>query len=77
MDIKEKVARQNIPEALSRAQKQYEQALLSIEQKNWKEAQQLLGGIHYPPELVEEAAKKLAVLEKVISAEEGRTKIAS
>lgn len=72
LDLKERIARENMPEALSDIQKRYERALRFVEERNWQEAHKILKEIDYPPELVEEAAGKLQILEKIISAEESR-----
>ncbi len=69
LDLKEKVVLQNTEEALGQAQKDYEKAFQLIEAKDWASAYDQLGVITYPPELVEEAATKAAILEKIITAE--------
>ncbi len=74
LDLKEKIARQNTAEELSKIQKQYEQAIEMLKQGNWQEARDVLLAIEYPSELVEEARKKLGLIEKMFALEEAKTK---
>ncbi len=71
--LKEKAVRQNTAEGLLKAQKQYEQAVDLLKQGNWQEARDALVAIEYPSELVEEAKKKLALIEKMFALEEAKT----
>ena len=77
LDLKEKVAKQNTAEALAEVQKQYEQALHFIEEKKWQEAYNRLGEITFPSELVEEARRKAAIIEKLLEAQARQKEVAA
>ena len=70
IDLKEKVVRQNTANELSKVQKQYEQAISKLQQKDWEGAREILKAIEAPPELVDEAKKKLALIERAFAVEE-------
>ena len=72
LDLKEKVAKQNTAEALAETEKQYEQAFHFIDQKNWQEARKYLDQIAFPPELADDAKKKIELIDKLIAADTGK-----
>ena len=67
LDLKEKVIRQNTSEELLKIQKQYEQALKMIQDKNWEQAREALQAIEFPSELANDAKKKMALIEKILA----------
>jgi hypothetical protein len=67
---KERVIQGRLPSTLEAIQKGYDEALLLIESKHWKEAKSRLETIEFPPELAEDARAKITILNK-LSGEEG------
>jgi len=65
LDLKERVFAQNNPDQLRAAQTTFNQAVDLFQQGDWSEAAEKLRAIHSPPELVEEARKRLALIGKV------------
>ncbi len=68
LDLKEKVVRQNMPEALTKVQKEYEDAIQLLRDEKWGEAREKLRAVEYPPELVQDAKKKIALIDKLLAA---------
>lgn len=69
LDLKEKVVRENMPEALTKVQKEYEDALQLLRNEKWGEAREQLRAVEYPPELVQDAKKKIALVDKLLAAQ--------
>ena len=64
---KEKVIQSRLPETMETVQKQYDEALTSIQNGNWQAARDLLQKIDFPAELAEDAHMKLEILNKFAS----------
>ena len=67
LDLKEQVAKQNTSDALVQVQKQCEEISQFLQKADWESARKGLEGIQYPPELVGEARKKLALIDKMFA----------
>ena len=70
LNLKEAVVRQNRGEELVKVQKQCEEIASLLQQKNWQLARDRLRSIEFPPELVNEARKKIALVEKMFAIQE-------
>jgi hypothetical protein len=64
LNLKEQVVRQNRGDELLKAQKQYEEILSLLEEGNLEEARTKLGTIEAPPELVQDARTKIALIDQ-------------
>lgn len=67
LNLKEKVVKSNTAEELNRVQKQYQQAILLLEESRLEEARDLLRSIEFPPELVDDIKIKLEIIEKILA----------
>ncbi len=71
---KEKIIQGRLPSTLEAIKKDYEEALLLIENKNWAEARERLERIEFPEEFREDAREKIAILSK-LTGEEGAVEL--
>ena len=67
LGIKEKVTEQNAPETLKKSQDTFGEAVGLLKESRWEEARTKLRAIEAPPELVEEARERLAMLDRLLS----------
>lgn len=74
LDLKEKVVRQNTEEELLKVQRQYEEASHLLADGNWQAAREKLRAIEFPPELANEAKKKLALMDQANALREAKGK---
>lgn len=70
LDLKERVVKDNQPDSIAEAQKQYRKAFSMIETEDWQGALQKLAEIIFPPELAEDARNKMAIIQKITAVDE-------
>ncbi len=64
--IKKSLLQQNAPDFLKKMKDDYEKAMKAIDEKKWQDASPILESISYPPELVQDAKHKAAILGKLV-----------
>jgi len=65
LQAKEKVIQSRLPERMEAVRKQYDEALVQIQNGNWKAARESLQKIDFPSELAGDARAKLEILDKL------------
>lgn len=74
LGLKETIVRQNTTESLLEAQKRSEDVSRLLAAKNWSQAHETLRSMEYPPELADEARKKMALIDKMLALQEAGAK---